>query len=238
MCSNITLLHIFYFMDKELIEYLSTYVTDNKWSLFQQKIQDRTRHLTVVVENLFQAHNISAVLRSADCFGLQDVHVIERGYTYSVNDDIALGASKWLNVTHYAESENNTLDCYAKLKEKGYKIVATTPHKDGVNLEDYDFTQKTALVFGTEKKGLSPDAIQHADAWLKVPMYGFTESFNISVCAAICMHHATWKLRSNNQFPSLSTEEKEELIYQWIHKVLKTPDLIELEYKKMKGLDF
>lgn len=224
-------------MDKELIEYLSKFITEHKWNLFQNKIQDRTRHLTVVVENLFQEHNISAVLRTADCFGLQDVHVIEKGYSYKVNDEIALGASKWLDVTHYKGGENNTLDCYKALRDKGYKIVATTPHKDDVDLEAYDFSQKTALVFGTEKEGLSQEAIEQADAWLKVPMVGFTESLNISVCAAICMHHATWKLRSSEKFPHLSEDEKSEILYRWVKQVIKKPELIENEFWKNKGIE-
>ncbi|HEY8366769.1 MAG TPA: RNA methyltransferase [Bacteroidia bacterium] len=224
-------------MDKELVEYLSNFITEHKWNLFQDKIQDRTRHLTVVVENLFQEHNISAVLRTADCFGLQDVHVIERGYSYKVNDEIALGASKWLDVKHYKGGENNTLDCYKALRDKGYKIVATTPHKDDVNLEEYDFSQKTALVFGTEKEGLSEEAIEQADAWLKVPMVGFTESLNISVCAAICMHHATWKLRSSGNFPHLSEDEKLEILYRWVKQVIKKPELIENEFWKNKGIE-
>jgi len=222
-------------MNKELVEFLGGFITEHKMGLFREKIGQRTRHLSVVVENLFQEHNISAVLRTADCFGVQDVHVIERGYQYRVNEEVALGASKWLNVKHYKDGENNTLDCYKALREQGYKIVATTPHKDDVNLEEYDFSQKTALVFGTELQGLSDEAIAHADAWLKVPMVGFTESLNISVCAAVCMHHATWKMRSSGNFPALSDEEQNTILHSWIRSVLKKPDLLEDEFFKRKG---
>lgn len=228
------LLHIFYFMNKELVAYLSEFITEHKWNLFQDKLQHRTRHLTVVVENLYQEHNISAVLRTADCFGVQNVHVIEKGNSYKVNDEIALGASKWLDVSHYTGNKNNTETCYKALREQGYKIVATTPHKDDVNLEEYDFSQKTALVFGTEKEGLSSEAIEQADAWLKVPMVGFTESLNISVCAAICIHHATWKLRNSGNFPNLNEEEHTQLLYNWVCQVIKKPELIESEFWKMK----
>lgn len=221
-------------MNKELVAYLSEFITEHKWNLFQDKLQHRTRHLTVVVENLYQEHNISAVLRTADCFGVQNVHVIEKGNSYKVNDEIALGASKWLDVSHYTGNENNTETCYKALREQGYKIVATTPHKDDVNLEEYDFSQKTALVFGTEKEGLSSEAIEQADAWLKVPMVGFTESLNISVCAAICIHHATWKLRNSGNFPNLNEEEHTQLLYNWVCQVIKKPELIESEFWKMK----
>ena len=110
-------------------------------------IQQRTRHVTVALENIFQPHNASAVLRSCDCFGVQDVHVIENTNEYAPNREIDMGSSKWLNIQHYSETENNTLECINKLKAKGYKIVATTPHENDSFIDELPVDQPVALLF-------------------------------------------------------------------------------------------
>jgi tRNA (guanosine-2'-O-)-methyltransferase len=217
---------------KALTEYLMGFITERRKNLILEKSALRTRHLTVVVENLFQDHNFSAVMRSADCFGVQDIHVIENSYSYRINDEIALGAEQWLTVKRYGKHENNTAECLHGLKQKGYLIAATTPHKDEVNLEDYDFSKPTALVFGTEKEGLSSTAFEMADVFVKVPMVGFTESLNISVCAAVCMHHLTWKMRTSGMDYFLNEEERLELMYDWVRKTLKDPDGLEKVWRE------
>ena len=220
---------------KALAEYLMGFVTERKGSLFVEKVAQRTRHLTVVVENLFQDHNFSAVMRSCDCFGIQDVHVIENSYSYRVNDEISLGASQWIDVHRHRGQENNTPACITKLKQQGYVIAATTPHKDDVDLEAYDLSSPTALLFGTEKEGLTPEALELADVYVKVPMVGFTESLNISVCAAVCMHHLTWKMRHSDIPWQLSETEKWDVIYRWVRASLKDPDGIEKVWREKNG---
>lgn len=220
---------------KALAEYLMGFVTERKGSLFAEKVAQRTRHLTVVVENLFQDHNFSAVMRSCDCFGIQDVHVIENSYSYRVNDEISLGASQWIDVHRHRGQENNTLACITELKRQGYVIAATTPHKDDVDLEAYDLSRPTALLFGTEKEGLTPEALELADVYVKVPMVGFTESLNISVCAAVCMHHLTWKMRHSDIPWQLSETEKWDVIYRWVRASLKDPDGIEKVWREKNG---
>ena len=222
---------------RALTEYLLGFVTDRKSALFAEKVAQRTKHFTVVVENLFQDHNFSAVMRSADCFGIQDVHVIENSYSYRVNDEISLGASQWINVHRHRGQENNTLACINQLKQQGYVIAATTPHKDDVDLEAYDITRPTALLFGTEKEGLTAEALGLADVYIKVPMVGFTESLNISVCAAVCMHHLTWKLRQSNLPWQLSDTDKWNTLYTWVRSALKDPDGIEKVWREKQSLE-
>jgi tRNA (guanosine-2'-O-)-methyltransferase len=217
---------------KALVEYLLGFVTERKNELFSKKIAQRTKHLTVVVENLYQDHNFSAVMRSCDCFGLQDMHVVENSNAFRVNADIALGASQWVNVHRYRNNENNTVECIKQLKAQGYTIVATTPHRNDVNLEEYDISQPTALIFGTEKEGLTQEALDMADVYLKVPMVGFTESLNISVCAAICIHHLTWKMREQNINWPLSEADKWDVLYKWVRAALKDPDGIESVWRE------
>lgn len=222
---------------KALVEYLQEFVSERKKQIFIEKVAQRSRHLTVVVENLFQDHNFSAVMRSCDCFGVQDVHVIENSFSYRVNDQISLGASQWLTVQRHKSQENNTVECIKQLKAKGYTIVATTPHKDDVDLEVYDISKPTALLFGTEREGLTQEALDMADVYMKVPMVGFTESLNISVCAAICMHHLTWKMKNDPAVAwQLKDDEKWEILYGWLRATIKDPDGIEKVWLEQHGL--
>jgi tRNA (guanosine-2'-O-)-methyltransferase len=218
-------------MDKvALLNYLASFVSDHKRELFNKHVQCRTRHITVAVENVFQPQNASAVLRTCDCFGVQDVHVIENNNEYVVNPDVALGASKWLNLHRYSKEENNTVECINALKAKGYKVIATTPHTNDVTLDELPIDGKIALLFGTEKEGLSDLAMEHADGFMRIPMYGFTESFNISVSAAIILHHLTEKLRASDINWQLSEQEVLDIKMDWVRSVVKHADKYEAEF--------
>ncbi|NOR85983.1 MAG: TrmH family RNA methyltransferase [Bacteroidales bacterium] len=207
---------------QQLLNQLLPMISDHKNELFTQIIQNRMRHLTVVVEDIYQSQNASAVLRSADCFGIQDVHIIENKNEYTINPEVALGSSKWLSLYKYNSEENNTKAAFAALRSKGYKIVATTPHKDDTMLEDLDINDKVALVFGTELEGLSDYAIANADVHMKIPMYGFTESYNISVSAALCLHHLSDKIRRSDIDWKLHEQEKIEVLLDWARSVVKS----------------
>ena len=219
-----------------LLSYLEGFITKHKRSRFDQVIKNRTRHITVVLEDLYQSQNASAVLRSCDCYGIQDVHIIENKNIYSINPDVALGSSKWLNLVKYNQGEENTLSCYQALREAGYRIVATTPDKEDKMLDELDLSSKVALVFGTELEGLSDTAIEHADEFVKIPMYGFTESFNISVSAAIILHHLTEKLRRPGIGSELTDEEMLDIRLMWARNVIRHPELYEKNFLKEKGL--
>lgn len=224
-------------MNKELTEYLLSYVTENRKKLFLKNIENRTRYLTVVLEDIYQSQNASAVLRTCDCFGIQDVHIIENRNDFTLNPKVVMGASKWLSLHQYNEHENNTLKAINNLKEKGYRVIATTPHMNDTNLEDFDIAGgKTALVFGTELKGISEEVIKHADGFLKIPMYGFTESFNISVSAAIILHHLTLKLNEQAVDFQLPENEKNDLLLQWLKRSIKGADLLIEEFLKREDL--
>ncbi len=216
-----------------LLEKLTSFISDNKNQLFDQIIQNRTRYLTLVLEDIYQAQNASAVLRTADCFGIQDVHIIENRNEYTINPDVALGASKWLSIYRYNEMENNTIRVIQKLKADGYKIVATMPHKGDVLLPDMDMNQKTALFFGTELKGLSSVVQEHADIFIKIPMYGFTESYNISVSAALCLQELSKKMRLGNIDWSLSESERLDVKLNWARATVRESERVE---KTMFGI--
>ena len=223
-------------MQTELLKYLSAYITPERFSLFNKIAEHRTKYITVVLEDIFQSQNASAVLRSCDCFGIQDVHIIENRNQFQLDTEVSLGSSKWLSLNKYNREENNSLEAIKTLKKQGYKIVATTPHINDRKLPNFDITSgKTALVFGSELPGVSDTILNEADEFLKIPMFGFTESFNISVSAAIILHHLTDKLRSSDVNWELSEEEKTEIKIQWIRNTIKKSELIEKRFWEEKG---
>lgn len=221
-------------MQKELLEYLSEFLTDNRLAQFNKIIEHRTNYITVVLENIFQPQNASAVLRTCDCFGIQNVHIIENFNKFEVDTEVALGASKWLTLHNYSEKANNSLDAIRALKKKGYRIVATSPHINEQQLPDFDIsTGKTALVFGSELPGISDIILNEADEFLKIPMYGFTESFNISVSAAMILYDVTEKMRRDERINwQLTDDEKTELKIQWIKRSVKSSKMIEERFWK------
>jgi tRNA (guanosine-2'-O-)-methyltransferase len=215
---------------EKLLEYLFSFATEHKQELIASRMLERTRHITVILEDIYQAQNASAVLRTADCFGIQDAHVIENTNEYRVNPRVVHGAAKWLNVHKYNQMHDNTTDCYEKLKARGYTIVATSPHAKSVSIHDLPLDRPVAIAFGTEKLGLSSTALEFADEHMYIPMVGFTESLNISVSAAICLQHLSRRLRETDVNWKLSKEERFELSLEWAKNVLKDPEGLEKRF--------
>ena len=209
-----------------LLAYLLPYATEQRREKMARVIVDRTRHATVVLEDIFQSHNASAVIRSCEIFGIQDVHVIEKNNPFSVTGTVAMGASKWIDIAHYQE----TVDCFTQLKERGYRIIATTPHDDAVQLQDLPLDTKMALAFGTELTGLSQAALDHADEFVTIPMYGFTESFNISVSVALCLYHTITSLHTSSISWQTSKEEQVDIQLNWLRRMLRKADALEKQF--------
>ena len=200
-----------------LYERTAELFSDNKRALFDRLAPLRTRHISVVLEDIYQSHNASAVLRSCDCFGVQDVHVVENRNAFNPAGDVAVGSSKWVDYYRYPTIQ----EAYAELHRKGYRIVATLPHENDQMIGDLDISQPTALVFGTELTGLTGDAIDGADAYVKIPMYGFTESFNISVCAALSLFSLTERMRRSDIHWQLNDDELLDLKLHWAMQAIR-----------------
>jgi len=221
----------------QLIKYLKDFVTENRWQRITEVLEKRTRHLTVVLEDIYQPHNASAVLRSCDCFGIQDVHIIENRNEFDPNQGITIGADQWISIHSYNESGvNNTKRCYEHLREQGYRIIATTPHEDDVTIDELPVDQKTALVFGAELKGLSDYALENADGYARIPMVGFSESFNISVGAAICLYEFTTKLHKSDIEWELCNAEKMELQCKWLENSIRAGKRIKEKFLEQQQL--
>ena len=207
---------------KEQVEYLSEFVTDYKNDLFRRLIAERTSYVTMVLEDFYQQHNCSAVLRSCDCFGIQNVHIIENMNTFTDNSEISMGASDWLTIHRHRKRENNTIETIDILKSQGYRIIATTPHEQDTFIDQIDLHKgKMAFCMGTELTGLSDDVLTRADEFVKMPMYGFTESYNVSVCAALLMYSVVQRLRQTEIDWHLSDEERDQVLFAWYKRSIK-----------------
>ncbi len=217
-------------MKKTFLEFIWEFVSENKRELFTELIEHRTRHIAVVLEDLYQPHNASAVMRTCDCFGIQDVHVIENRNPWVHSPDVERGSSKWISLHRYKAEANNTVPCLNSLQEKGYKLVATSPHAE-MELHDLPIDEPLALIFGTEQDGVSDEAMALTDYQIKIPMYGFTESFNISVAAAIILYSLREKLEASDVDWMLTPDVKEEILINWCKKVLKYHDKYLAEYQ-------
>ncbi|MBX7051903.1 MAG: RNA methyltransferase [Flavobacteriales bacterium] len=203
---------------EKLYALLAEHLTERKRKLFDEVVNQRTRHLTVVLEDLYQAQNISAIQRSVESWGIQDLYVIENTHTFSHHRRIAKGANDWLTIHRFNDQMDNTTRCMEMLKAKGYQIAVTTLHDHSVSLQELDVSQKTAIVMGTELTGSSKVATEYADVLLHIPTYGFTESLNVGAATAVILQHLAEKIRTLNIPWSLSEREKLELKIAWAKK--------------------
>lgn len=218
-------------IDLEYLAFLEDILTENRKERFLNVLKNRTNHLTVAVEDVFQLHNTSAVMRSCEVFGIQKLHVIEERFGKKIDKQIAMGAQKWVDILRYENSEN----CIKSLKDKGYQIIATTPHTEECLLADFDISKPSCLFFGTEKEGLSEEIMKNADGFLKIPMVGFTESLNISVSAAIIIQDLTEKLRKSDVKWQLTDDEILEKRLDWAKNSIKDIKRIEERYYSSKS---
>ena len=209
-------------METALLDYLQSFLTERRIALFDKVLRERTQHFTIAVEDVYQLHNTSAVIRSCESFGVQELHVIEEVNAKRIDREIAMGAQKWVDVQRHSSAT----DCIQSLKAKGYRIVATSPHKNAHRLEDFDITQKAAIFFGRETEGLSDAVLEAADDFIYIPMVGFTESLNISVSAAITIQHIMTKVKASEITWKLSDTAFFDKKMNWTKKMIKDVDRI------------
>jgi tRNA (guanosine-2'-O-)-methyltransferase len=214
------------FSNLTLLEYLEGFITENRKEGFLRVLKNRTKHFTIAMEDVYQLHNTSAVMRSCEVFGIQELNVIEQKFGKSIDKEIAMGAEKWVDIHRF----NTVSECISNLKSKGYQIIATTPHNDSCLLHDFDISKPSALFFGTERNGLSEEVMQQADGFLKIPMVGYTESLNISVSAAIIIQDVTNRLRQSDVNWKLTDDEVIEKRLDWTRKSIKDIEFIENKF--------
>jgi len=215
---------------------LAHYMTPERLALLHKNIEQRTRRIAVILEDIHKPQNASAILRTCDCMGIQDVHLAENKHQYSPNKRIVRGADKWLTIHAYNAGESSTKDAISHLQSTGYRVLAACPHKTAYSIEDVDVeASKIALLFGTEREGISVDARRYADGFVSVPMYGFSESYNVSVTVALALQPLRRKLEASAIPWRLADAEKEQLLFDWYKKSVRSADEL-LRYHRANPL--
>ena len=203
---------------RERIDYLATFMTEERFALFEQTLSMRTTYLTILTENTFHPHNAAALIRHCEAFGVQRMHTIETRCQFDPSQNISRGSDRWLNLVRHS----STSEALSALKAEGYRLVATTPHRESCTPETFDVKKgKFALIFGTEHAGISDEAMAAADEYLRIPMCGMVESLNVSASAAILIYQLTQRIRQQVSDWALTEEERVRLMYAWTHLSVK-----------------
>ncbi len=219
-------------IQNELAQHLSQFITPTRREKLEAVLQERTRYIVPVLEDLNQPHNMSAAIRSIECFGLQDVCVIEQQHRFAPHMGVSKGSSNWISINRFARpGQNNTQECFSKLRAQGYRIFVTSPHVQDASISRVPLDKKVALVFGAEERGVSLYAQENADGYVHVPMYGFTESFNVSVTIALCCYELVGRLRASPRIAwRLTEEEKAAIRLEWLRTLVRGADCLEREF--------
>ncbi len=219
-------------LKRRVTKHLLRFMSDERCKRMQAVLKNRTRYVSVILEDIFQPHNASAVLRSCDCFGVQQVFTVENRNKLDVSSGVSLKAHQWLSLSRYRTHADNLSACIDDVKNQGYLVAATTPHTNDMLIHELPLDKPLALMFGSEKEGLTSRAVEMADCCVRIPMYGFSESFNISVSAAISLYEVTRRVREavSPEIRGLSETEQELLMYDWLKLTIRGASGIEAKF--------
>lgn len=202
---------------------LAEFMTAERYGVLRGGVAMRTRYMTVLAENMYHGQNAAALIRHCDAFGVQEMHTVETLCRFEPNPVIARGSERWVDVHRHA----STAEAVAELRRRGYRIVATTPHREDATPETFDVTKGPfALVFGTEHAGISDEAIAAADEFLRIPMCGLVESLNVSASAAILIYQLSERVRRTVDGWRMTEAEQAELMERWMRRSVKDADAI------------
>ena len=212
----------------ELIDFLGSFATGKRLAAMDRALENRTRYITVVLEDIYYSQNANAVIRTCDFFGIQEVYIINAGGRYKKNRHVTLGTKQWLDINMTRDHE--TID---RLKMEGYRIIATSPSKYTTTLEDFDTgAGKIALLLGNELNGLRASTLEKADETIGIRGFGFVDSLNISASCAIILSHLRSNLPENS---GLSLQSQEELKLSWLRKNVRHGKKLEEEFERRQA---
>ena len=207
----------------ERIEYLQEFMSEARQQVLRRTLANRTRYMTILTENTFHPQNASALVRHCEAFGLQEMHTIEDRCKFSPNQSIVRGTDKWIELTRH----RSTTEALRELRKRGYRIVATTPHREDTTPETFDVCKGPfALVFGTEHAGISQQVIAAADEFVRIPMCGMVESLNVSASAAILIYMLSARMRASVEGWQLTEADRTELLYRWTYASVQDAEAI------------
>ena len=197
----------------ERTDYMSGFLTGERIQTLRRTLAMRTRYMTILTENTFHPQNASALVRHCEAFGVQDLHTVETMCRFDPSVNIVRGTDKWIDIIRHDSTE----EAIASLKASGYRIVATTPHRESCTPETFAVEKgRFCLVFGTEHAGVSPQIISAADEFLRIPMCGMVESLNVSASAAILIYMLSQRMRLSDVAWRLSEAECSEVMFRWV----------------------
>ena len=211
------------------IDTFYNFLTDERKQRFESVLDKRTRYITLVLEDIFQSRNASAIMRSADGFGIQDLHIIEDNHKWVGTRSVSKGASSWLTLHRYKNGDPTTR-CVDKLNAEGYRIIATSPHEGSYTPDTLPIDQPIAVVLGTELTGMSSKMLLQVDDYVTIPMDGFSESFNVSVAAAVMLNRLRSRMNEAGIESKLNEKERQKLRLIWAYRSVNDPDAILRHY--------
>ncbi len=215
----------------ERTAYMSQFLTEERVEVLRRTLASRTRYMTILTENTFHPQNASALVRHCEAFGLQDLHTVETRCKFNPNVNIVRGTDKWVDITRHESTE----EAISSLKGAGYRLVATTPHRESCTPETFDVAKGPfCLVFGTEHAGVSDEIIEAADEYLRIPMCGMVESLNVSASAAILIYMLSQRMRLTPSIDwALKEEDAREMLFRWVMSSVKDSErILEREFGK------
>lgn len=214
----------------ELYEYLKEFLTEDKLKKIENLVNFRTEFVVPVIEDIYQFRNAAAIVRSMEAFGFQSLYALQNRNEFSPETTVSRGADKWIDINYMSSG----LESLIKIKEKGYQMVAVSPEKNAIPIHDFIIDKPTALIFGTEFKGVTKQTLNFADYSLSIPMKGFTESLNVSVAAGICFYEFRKQLERSKLDWKISDERKINLKTQWaINSISSGKEIAEYYLKKI-----
>jgi tRNA (guanosine-2'-O-)-methyltransferase len=208
---------------RERIAWLAEFMLPERYDVLRRTVAMRTRYMTILAENTFHPQNAAALIRHCEAFGLQQMHTVETVCRFNPNAAIVRGTDRWVDIRRH----RSTAEAIAALRGEGYRIVATTPHREDTTPESFDVTRgRFALVFGTEHAGISEEVLASADEFLRIPMCGMVESLNVSASAAILIYMLSERMRRQVEGWNMTAAEQAATLYGWMCRSVKDSEEI------------
>ncbi len=207
---------------ESILANLKEHLTPERDQRLREVVASRSNFFVSVLENIYDRGNVSAVMRSSEAFGFVEMALIDPpGSKFKAANRVTRGAEKWLDVKPYSSPET----CVSNLRSRGYQVWATDLATE-VSIDTLDWSKPMAIVLGNEKDGISPAMRAAVDGCFRIPMLGFSQSFNISVAAALVFYRAHLELRRVGAAAYLKPEQQQQLLANYYLRCFDNPEAL------------